>query len=120
MAALVNSAGIFFPIPEIQEVTELLLAWSEGDRAALERLTPLVYEELRRLARSYMRGERAGHMLQTTALVHEVYLRLIDAGRVPLASRTSFFAAAGRLMRQIPVDFPPARGYHERGGGGPQ
>ena len=108
------------PIPQSEEVTELLLAWSEGDRTALERLTPLVYDELRRLARGYMRGERAGHMLQTTALVHEAYLRLIDAGRVPMASRTSFFAAAARLMRQILVDFARARGYQKRGGGAHQ
>lgn len=108
------------PIPESQEVTELLLAWSEGDRAALERLMPLVYDELRRLARSYMRSERAGHTLQTTALVHEAYLRLIDAGRVPVESRTSFFAVAARLMRQILVDFARARGYQKRGGGAHQ
>ena len=108
------------PIPESHEVTELLLAWSEGDRAALDRLTPLVYDELRKLARSYMRSERAGHTLQTTALVHEVYLRLIDAGRVPTESRASFFAVAARLMRQILVDFARARGYQKRGGGAHQ
>jgi DNA-directed RNA polymerase specialized sigma24 family protein len=66
-------------IPDSHEVTELLLAWSEGDQDALDRLMPLVYEELRRLAQSYMRRERAGHTLQTTALIHEAYLRLIDA-----------------------------------------
>jgi len=104
------------PKPESQEVTELLLAWSEGDLTALERLTPLVYDELRRLARSYMRNERAGHTLQTTALVHEAYLRLIDPGQVPVESRTSFFAVAARLMRQILVDLARARGYQKRDG----
>jgi RNA polymerase sigma factor (TIGR02999 family) len=93
-----------------------LLAWSEGDQEALDRLMPLVYGELRRLAQSYMRRERAGHMLQTTALIHEAYLRLIDAGQVRLENRTHFFAVASRLMRQILVDFARSRGYQKRGG----
>jgi RNA polymerase sigma factor (TIGR02999 family) len=98
----------------------LLLAWSEGDHEALDRLMPLVYGELRRLAQSYMRRERAGHTLQTTALIHEAYLRLIDAGQVRLESRTHFFAVASRLMRQILVDFARSRGYQKRGGGAQQ
>ena len=105
------------PTPETHEVTGLLLAWSAGDQAALDRLMPLVYDELRRLARSYMRQERAGHTLQTTALIHEAYLRLINADEVRLENRTHFFAVAARLMRQILVDFARARGYQKRGGG---
>ena len=70
------------PTPASHEVTQLLLAWSEGDEAALEKLMPLVYAELHRLAKRYMRNERAGHTLQTTALIHEAYLRLIDAAQV--------------------------------------
>jgi RNA polymerase sigma factor (TIGR02999 family) len=108
------------PTPESNEVTRLLLAWSEGDHEALDRLMPLVYGELRRLAQSYMRRERAGHTLQTTALIHEAYLRLIDAGQVRLESRTHFFAVASRLMRQILVDFARSRGYQKRGGGAQQ
>ena len=108
------------PTPETHEVTGLLLAWSAGDQAALDRLMPLVYDELRRLARSYMRQERAGHTLQTTALIHEAYLRLIDAHEVQLENRTHFFAVAARLMRQILVDFARTRGYQKRGGGAQQ
>jgi len=108
------------PRPESHEITMLLLAWSEGDREALDRLVPLVYGELRRLAQSYMRRERAGHTLQTTALIHEAFLRLIDAGQVRLESRTHFFAVASRLMRQILVDFARSRGYQKRGGGAEQ
>lgn len=108
------------PIPEAHEVTRLLVEWSEGDQAALGRLMPLVYDELRRLAQSYMRRERAGHTLQTTALINEAYLRLIDAGQVRLENRTHFFAVAARLMRQILVDFARARGYQKRGGGAQQ
>src|SRR5689334_20169356 len=105
------------PTPEAHEVTRLLVEWSEGNQAALGRLVPLVYDELRRLAQSYMRRERAGHTLQTTALINEAYLRLIDAGQVRLENRTHFFAVAARLMRQILVDFARARGYQKRGGG---
>lgn len=108
------------PTPETHEVTGLLLAWSAGDQAAFDRLMPLVYDELRRLARSYMRQERAGHTLQTTALIHEAYLRLINADEVRLENRTHFFAVAARLMRQILVDFARARGYQKRGGGAQQ
>jgi RNA polymerase sigma factor (TIGR02999 family) len=108
------------PTPESHEVTELLLAWSEGDQEALDRLVPLVHSELRRLAHSYMRRERADHTLQTTALINEAYLRLIDAGRVRWENRTHFFAVASRLMRQILVDFARARGHRKRGGGAQQ
>jgi RNA polymerase sigma factor (TIGR02999 family) len=105
------------PTPGSHEVTRLLLAWSEGDQEAFDRLVPLVYGELRRLAQSYMHREQAGNMLQTTALIHEAYLRLIDARPVRLENRVHFFAIAARLMRQILVDFARARGYQKRGGG---
>ncbi|MFO7695005.1 MAG: sigma-70 family RNA polymerase sigma factor [Vicinamibacterales bacterium] len=99
-----------------QEVTQLLLAWSHGDRAALDRLIPLVLSELRRLAHHYMRGERAGHTLQTTALVNEAYIRLIDASRVEWRDRAHFFAVSANLMRRILVDFARKRRYQKRGG----
>src|SRR5256714_4396625 len=99
-----------------QEITELLLAWSEGKQDALQRLTPLVYGELHRLAHNYMAGERTGHTLQSTALVNEVYLRLIDSSRVRWQNRAHFFAVSAQLMRRILVDFARARGYQKRGG----
>jgi RNA polymerase sigma factor (TIGR02999 family) len=102
--------------PSPHEVTQLLLAWSEGDKAAMDQLMPLVYGEMRRLAKQHMRRERAGHTLQTTALIHEVYLRLIDASQVRLKNRRQFFAAASRLMRQALVDLARERGSHKRGG----
>ena len=100
-----------------QEVTQLLLAWSHGDRAALDRLIPLVSTELHRLAHHYMRGERAGHTLQTTALVNEAYVRLVDASRVEWRDRAHFFAVSANLMRRILVDFARKRRYQKRGGG---
>ena len=100
-----------------QEVTQLLLAWSHGDRAALDRLIPLVSTELHRLAHHYMRRERAGHTLQTTALVNEAYVRLVDASRVEWRDRAHFFAVSANLMRRILVDFARKRGYQKRGGG---
>jgi len=103
--------------PTSHEITQLLLAWSEGDRQALDRLVPLVYDELRRLAQSYMRKERAGQTLQTTALIHEAYLRLIDANRVQWQNRAHFFGVAARLMRQILVATARERGCQKRGGG---
>ncbi|HEU0175525.1 MAG TPA: sigma-70 family RNA polymerase sigma factor [Blastocatellia bacterium] len=106
--------------PELHEITQLLLAWSEGDREALDRLFPLVYAELRRLARSYMRKERAGHSLQTTALIHEAYLRLIDAAQVEWQNRAHFFGVAARAMRQILVAMARERGCQKRGGGARQ
>jgi RNA polymerase sigma-70 factor (ECF subfamily) len=106
--------------PSPEEVTELLLAWNKGDSSALDRLVPLVYAELHRLARGYLRRERAGHTLQTTALIHEAYLRLIDARRVQWQNRAHFFGVAARLMRQILVGLARERGYQKRGGGARQ
>lgn len=103
-----------------KEVTQLLLAWSDGDRGALEKLAPLVYEELRRLARRYMAGERAGHTLQTTALVNEAYLRLIDGSQVRWQNRAHFFAVSAQSMRRILVDFARAKRNLKRGGGAEQ
>ena len=105
------------PSSSTSKVTELLVAWSEGDQAALETLTPLVHEELRRLAHHYMKGERPGHTLQTTALVNEAYLKLIDQKRVKFKNRTQFFALAATLMRHILVDHARDRRSLKRGGG---
>ena len=102
--------------PSPQEVTGLLLAWSEGEQTAFERLVPLVYAELRRVAHRYMGRERPGHSLQTTALVNEAYLRLIDARRVRWQNRAHFFAVSAQLMRRILVDFARSRQYLKRGG----
>jgi RNA polymerase sigma factor (TIGR02999 family) len=98
-------------------LTEWLVAWSGGDESALERLVPVVHAELRRLARREMRRERDGHTLQTTALVNEAYLRLIDLGGVTWKDRAHFFAMSARLMRRILVDHARARRYQKRGGG---
>src|SRR5881396_2860930 len=92
------------------DVTLLLQDWRQGDEGALGRPMPLVYEGLRRLAHRYMTRERAGHTLQTTALVNEAYLRLVDANRVPWRNRTHFFAISATLMRCILVDFARAHG----------
>jgi RNA polymerase sigma-70 factor (ECF subfamily) len=97
-------------------VTQLLVAWSDGDQAALDQLMPLVQQELRRLARSYMRGERRGHTLQTTALVNEAYLRLVDQKHVRWQNRAHFLAIAAQLMRRILVDYARRRQYQKRGG----
>jgi RNA polymerase sigma factor (TIGR02999 family) len=99
------------------EVTQLLLAWGKGDPAALEALTPVVYDELRRLARRYMGNERVGHTLQATALVNEAYMRLVDIHKVQWQNRAHFFAMSARLMRRILVDSARARKYQKRGGG---
>jgi RNA polymerase sigma-70 factor (ECF subfamily) len=98
------------------EVTELLIDWSEGDEAAFERLVPLVYDELRRLARARLRRERPGHLLQTTALAHEAYLRLIDQGQVRWQNRAHFFAIAAQQMRRILVDHARRKAAAKRGG----
>ena len=103
-----------------KEITQLLVAWGAGDESALAELTPLVHEELRRLAHRYMGGERAGHTLQTTALVNEAYLRLIDWKSVRWQSRAHFFGVSAQLMRRILVDFARARGNAKRGGGTPR
>jgi len=94
----------------------LLLAWRKGDEAALERLVPLVHEELRQIARRCMAGERAGHSLQATALVNEAYVRLVDVQHVNWQDRTHFLAMAARLMRRVLVDHARSRGYQKRGG----
>jgi len=99
-----------------REVTRVLQAWCRGDRAALDRLVPLIHGELHRLAHRYMRRERAGHTLQTSALVNEAYLRLVDAGRIEWRDRAHFFAVSANLMRRILVDFARSRGYQKRGG----
>ena len=99
------------------EITDLLLAWNEGEPSALQELAPLVDAELRRLARSYLRRERAGHTLQTTALINEAYVRLIDSKRVRWENRAHFYGLAARVMRQILVDFSRRRNYQKRGGG---
>src|SRR5581483_3911905 len=102
--------------PPPEEITQLLLAWNQGEQAALERLMPLVYEELRRLAHRYMERERGGHALQTTALGNEAYLRLIDASRVEWQNRAHFFAISAHLMRRILVDFARSQRNLTRGG----
>lgn len=98
------------------EVTELLLRWRQGERAALEDLIPLVYPRLRRMAHRYMRGERAGHTLQTAALINEAYLQLVDSRRVDWHDRQHFFAIASQLMRRILVDRARSRRAQKRGG----
>ncbi len=103
------------PAPSSRDVTGLLRAWGNGDRGALERLTPIVYEELRRLARRYLRGERAGHSLQATALVNEAYVRLVDYKRMQWQNRAHFFAVSAQLMRRILVEHARRRNL-KRGG----
>ena len=99
-----------------RDVTSLLIAWRDGDDEALAHLTPLVYDELHRLAERYMRGEQVGHTLQTTALVNEAYIKLVDSSRVRWQNRAHFFAIAAQLMRRILVDFARRRRYQKRGG----
>src|SRR3989442_4173317 len=99
-----------------QDVTQLLLAWGDGDQAALENLMPLVFEELRRLAHRYMRRERPDHTLQTSALVNEAYLRLVEQKGVQWQNRAQFFGIAAQLMRRILVDYARMRRYAKRGG----
>ena len=103
--------------PLTHEITQWLADWSNGDKAALERITPFVYRELHRLARAYMHRERQGHPLQTTALVNEAYLRLIGTERMDWRSRAHFYAVAATLMRRILVDFARSRDQIKRGGG---
>jgi len=98
------------------EITRLLQAWGSGDAQALERLTPLVYGELRRIARRYMQREYRGHTLQTTALVNEAYIRLVDGAGVRWQDRAHFFAISSQMMRRILVDAARARGSAKRGG----
>jgi RNA polymerase sigma factor (TIGR02999 family) len=99
------------------QITELLLAWNDGDKTALDQLVPLVQSELRRLAKSYLSRERSTHTLQTTALINEAYVRLIDAKRVKWENRAHFYGIAARVMRQILVDAARKRNYQKRGAG---
>ena len=101
---------------ESPDVTDLLVAWRDGDRGALDRLIPVVYAELRRVAHRQMRGERPGGPLQTTALVNETYLRLVDAPHVSWQNRAHFFAVAAQVMRRVLVDAARARDAQKRGG----
>jgi RNA polymerase sigma factor (TIGR02999 family) len=103
-------------VPATHEVTQLLKAWTAGDEEALDKITALVYEQLHQLAERYMAGERSGHPLQSTALVNEVYLRLVDCGQVNWQDRAHFFAVSAQLMRRILIDFARSRGYLKRGG----
>jgi RNA polymerase sigma factor (TIGR02999 family) len=98
-------------------ITQLLIAWSDGHREALDRLAPLVYKDLRRMAAGYMQREPAGHALQPTALVHEAYLRLIDQRQVQWRNRAHFFGVAAQMMRRILVDHSRRRRAEKRGGG---
>ena len=100
-----------------QKITEFLVAWNNGDVNALEQLTPLVHAELHRLAKRHMAGERPGHILQTSALVNEAYLRLIDWRNVEWRDRAHFFGLAAQIMRRILVDFARAQRREKRGGG---
>jgi RNA polymerase sigma-70 factor, ECF subfamily len=104
--------------PSCGDVSTILRAWTDGDQSALEKLTPIVYDELRRLARYYMSGERTGHSLQTTALVNEAYLRLTDYKRMRWQNRAHFFAVSAQLMRRILVDH--ARRHNLKRGAGVQ
>jgi RNA polymerase sigma factor (TIGR02999 family) len=105
------------PASQPGQITALLKAWSGGDAAALNRLAPLVYAELRSLARRYLRHESPGNTLQTTALVHEAYLRLVEAKSVDWQDRAHFFAISAQMMRRILVDAARARASAKRGGG---
>ena len=105
------------PTPEPQRLTQLLVAWSDGDKSALDELFPLVYDELRQMARRQMRRERPGHTLRTTALVNDAYLRLIDQREVRWQNRAHFFAISAQMMRRILVDHARAKRYEKRGGG---
>ena len=103
--------------PKTHEVTTLLQAWGRGEDAALDEIIPIVCRELRRIAHRYMAGERPDHTLQTTALVNEAYLKLVDSRRVNWRNRAHFFAISAQLMRRILVDYARARGYRKRGSG---
>ncbi len=99
-----------------QNVTELLLSWSNGNKEALDKILPIVYEELRKQASRYLRRERAGHTLQTTALIHEAYIRLVDQRNVRWQNRAHFFGISAQMMRRILVDHARAKGRAKRGG----
>src|ERR687883_1998665 len=104
------------PQPSTHEVTQLLIAWSDGDKSALDKLMPLVYDELRRLAHRYMSRERAGHTLQTTALVNEAFVRLVHRKNMQWQNRAHFFGIAAQLMRTILVDHARSHACAKRGG----
>ena len=103
--------------PSPEEVSQLLVAWSNGDQAALDKLMPLVYDELHRLAKRYMARQQPGHTLQTTALIHEAYLRLVGQPAKRWQNRAHFFAVAAQAMRHVLVDYARSRHYAKRGGG---
>jgi RNA polymerase sigma-70 factor (ECF subfamily) len=106
--------------PPQHEITQLLAQWREGNQSALDELYPLVYDELHRLARRYMSRERKGHTLQTTALINEAYVRLVDQKNVPWANRSHFFAISAQIMRRILIDHARRHQYAKRGGGAQQ
>lgn len=116
-ATAANSATKNMTMPATHDITQLLLEWRNGNQAALEQLTPLVYAELRRLAARYLRRERQGHSLQATALVHEAYLHLIGQQNIDWQNRAHFIGVAARLMRQILVDHARAHAAAKRGKG---
>ncbi|HKN82303.1 MAG TPA: sigma-70 family RNA polymerase sigma factor [Pyrinomonadaceae bacterium] len=103
--------------PPPHQITELLAEWSDGNQAALDELYPLVYDELHRLARRYMSRERKGHTLQTTALINEAYVRLVDQRNVHWSNRSHFFAISAQIMRRILIDHARRHAYAKRGGG---
>jgi RNA polymerase sigma-70 factor, ECF subfamily len=104
-------------MPQVDEVSRLLIAWREGERTALDELFPIVYRELRQIAHRQLRNERRGHTLNTTALVHEAYLKLVKFDRIEWKNRAQFFAIAARAMRRILVDYALSRKRQKRGGG---
>ena len=106
--------------PKQHEITQLLAEWSDGNQSALDELYPLVYDELHRLARRYMSRERQGHTLQTTALINEAYVRLVDQKNVHWANRSHFFAISAQIMRRILIDHARRHQYAKRGGGARQ
>src|SRR5687768_9734171 len=108
------------PPRQEHEITQLLAEWREGNQTALDQLYPLVYDELHRLARRYMSRERKGHTLQTTALINEAYVRLVDQRRVQWANRSHFFAISAQIMRRILIDHARRYSYAKRGGGARQ
>ena len=114
-----NPRGLYGGAPAPHEVTGLLQAWSAGNEEALEKLVPLVYRQLHRAARRYMAGERSGHTLQATALINEVYVRLVDIRPIDWQNRAHFFALCAQLMRRILTDFARSRHYQKRGGAAP-
>src|SRR3954463_2831695 len=107
-------------IPARHQITELLAEWRDGNQPALDELYPLVYDELHRLARRYMSRERKGHTLQTTALINEAYVRLVDQRNVAWANRSHFFAISAQIMRRILIDHARRHRYAKRGGGAQQ